>query len=88
MDINADILHFFVDEVEKLGGDSDAARRRHQYYMRNRNRILSQQRMYRKENMHSSKRRQKRYRREINSGMKRQRQRVSTGNSYTYGGYR
>lgn len=86
--MDLDVLLFFADEIEKLGGDSDATRRRHQYYMRNKNRILTQQRMYRKKHGHTIKRRQMIYRKQVGSGMRRQQKRISTGNSYTYGGYR
>lgn len=84
--MDPEVLHFFTDELEKLAADK--RRRRHQYYMRNKNQILTQQRMYRKKNMHKIKRRQKIYRRQVGAGMRRQRKRISTGNSYTYGGYR
>lgn len=85
--MDSDILHFFGDELEKLASEADR-RKRHQYYVRNKNRILAQQRMYRKKNMHKIQRRQKMYRRQVGAGMRRQRKRISTGNSYTYGGYR
>lgn len=85
--MDSDVLHFFGDELEKLAA-TDKRRKRHQYYMRNKNRILAQQRMYRKKNMHKIRRRQKMYRRQVGAGMRRQRKRISTGNSYTYGGYR
>jgi|SaaInlStandDraft_5_1057022.scaffolds.fasta_scaffold00385_43 hypothetical protein len=84
--MDSDVLYFFEDELEKLA--SDPRRKRHQYYMRNKNRIQSQQRMYRKKNAHKIKRRQKIYRRQVGAGMRRQRKRISTGSSYTYGGYR
>lgn len=80
------VLHFFADELEKLA--SDSRRKRHGYYMRNRNKILQQQRQYRAKNRASIARRQKMYRRRVKAGAQRQRKRISTGHSYTYGGYR
>jgi hypothetical protein len=80
------LLHFFYDELEKLaGGDS---RSQHNYYLRNRNKILQQQRQYRAKNAPMISKKQKVYRSKVKSGMIRQRQRISTGASYTYGGYR
>ena len=84
--MDAEVFHFFVDELEKLA--SDSRRKRHGYYMRNRNRILQQQRQYRAKNRAQIARRQKIYRRRVSSGQHRQRQRIGMGNSYTYGGYR
>ena len=84
--MNLEVLHFFVDELEKLAADD--RRKRHGYYMRNRNRILQQQRQYRAKNRAQIARRQKIYRRRVSSGQHRQRQRIGMGNSYTYGGYR
>jgi hypothetical protein len=80
------LLHFFYDELEKLaGGDS---RSQHNYYLRNRNKILQQQKQYRAKNAPIISKKQKAYRSKVKSGMIRQRQRISTGASYTYGGYR
>jgi hypothetical protein len=80
------LLHFFYDELEKLAvGDS---RSQHNYYLRNRNKILQQQRQYRAKNAPIISKKQKAYRSKVKSGMIRQRQRISTGSSYTYGGYR
>jgi hypothetical protein len=84
MDLEA--LQFFSDELEKLAADS--RRKRHGYYMRNRHKILQQQKRYRATHGHAIARRQKMYRRKVKSGGHRQRKRVSTGHSYTYGGYR
>lgn len=84
--MDSEVFHFFVDELEKLA--SDKRRKRHGYYMRNRNRILQQQRQYRTKNRAQIARRQKIYRRKVKSGQQRQRQRIGMGNSYTYGGYR
>jgi len=83
MDLEA--LYFFSDELEKLAGNS---RKRHGYYMRNRNKILQQQRRYRSTNRGKIALRQKMYRRKVKAGAQRQRKRISTGHSYTYGGYR
>ena len=84
--MNSLLLQFFSDELVKLAG-GDPARQR-QYYMRNRNKILQQQKQYRVKNSAIISKKQKIYRSKVNSGMIRQRQRISTGNSYTYGGYR
>jgi collagenase-like PrtC family protease len=84
--VTLELLHFFADELEKLA--SDSRRKRHGYYMRNRNKILQQQRQYRAKNRASIARRQKMYRRRVKAGAQRQRKRISTGHSYTYGGYR
>jgi superoxide dismutase len=81
--VDLDVLHFFSDELEKI-----AAKGRHNYYMRNRNQILQKQRQYRAKNKGQIARRQKMYRRKVNTGAKRVRTRISTGHSYTYGGYR
>lgn len=84
--MNSAFFHFFADELEKLA--SDKRRKRHNYYMRNRNKILQQQRRYRSKNKGQIALRQKMYRRKVKAGAHRQRKRVSTGHSYTYGGYR
>ena len=81
--MDLEVLHFFSDELEKL-----AAKSRHNYYMRNRNQILQRQRQYRSKNKGGIALRQKMYRRKVKAGAHRQRQRISTGHSYTYGGYR
>lgn len=83
--MDLEVLHFFSDELEKLAGNS---RKRHGYYMRNRNKILQQQRRYRAQNKGKIALRQRMYRRKVKSGAHRQRKRISTGHSYTYGGYR
>jgi superoxide dismutase len=77
------LLHFFADEMMKL-----ADVQRHQYYMNNRNKILQRQREYRIKNAARIARKQKIYRAQVKRGVIRQRQRISTGFSYTYGGYR
>lgn len=82
-----EVLHFFADELEKLAADSKS-KSRHGYYMRNRNQILQKQRQYRAKNKAGIARRQKMYRRKVKMGAQRQRKRISTGHSYTYGGYR
>lgn len=79
------LLHFFADEVEKLAGSLNSRR---DYYMRNRSKILQQQKSYRVQHAPMISKKQKAYRNKVNSGLIRQRQRISTGNSYTYGGYR
>jgi hypothetical protein len=84
--MDSEVFLFFVDELEKLA--SDDSRKRHNYYMQNRNRILQQQQQYRAKNRAQIARRQKAYRRKVGSGQHRQRQRIGMGNSYTYGGYR
>jgi hypothetical protein len=81
--MNALLLHFFSDELVKLA--SDAQRN---YYMRNRSKILQQQKSYRMKNAPVISKKQKAYRSKVKSGVLRQRERHSTGNSYTYGGYR
>jgi hypothetical protein len=83
--VDLEVLHFFSDEIEKL---AESSRKRHNYYMRNRHKILQQQRRYRSKNKASIAMRQKRYRRKVKMGAQRQRKRISTGHSYTYGGYR
>jgi len=84
--MDALLLHFFRDELVKLAsGSSDAQRN---YYLRNRNKILQQQKSYRVKNSTMISKKQKAYRSKVKSGMIRQRERISTGNSYTYGGYR
>jgi hypothetical protein len=84
--MNSLLLHFFSDELVKLAAGSVDSQR--QYYMRNRNRILQQQKQYRIKNSTMIAKKQKVYRAKVKSGMIRQRQRIDTGNSYTYGGYR
>lgn len=74
------MLQFFSDELEKLAAS--------EYYMRNRSKILQQQKSYRMQNAPMLAKKKKVYRAKVNSGMIRQRQRTSVGNSYTYGGYR
>ncbi len=81
--MDLEVLYFFSDELEKL-----AEKSRHNYYMRNRNQILQRQRQYRSKNKASIARRQMMYRRKVKAGAHRQRKRISTGHSYTYGGYR
>ena len=78
--MNSDVYTFFFEELEKTADNS--------YYMRNRNRILTQQRMYRRKNAVHIARRQKIYRRKVKSGAKRTRKRIRTGNSYAFAGYR
>ena len=80
-----EVLHFFTDELVKAASKSKS---RHGYYMRNRNQILQKQRQYRAKNKGQIARRQKMYRRKVSTGAHRQRTRISTGHSYTYGGYR
>lgn len=81
--MNSLLLHYFVDELLKVA-DAD----RHRYYLNNRNTILQKQREYRIKNAAKIARSQKIYRAKLKSGAIRQRQRFSTGGSYTYGGYR
>jgi len=81
------ILEFFQDELIKLAS-SAKKRKRHTYYMANRNAILNRQRMYRQKNAAKIRRRQKIYRNKVKSGARKVRKRISTGNSYSYGSYR
>jgi hypothetical protein len=84
--MNALLLQFFSDELVKLAsGSSDTQRN---YYMRNRSKILQQQKAYRMQHAPMISKKQKVYRNKVKSGVLRQRERHSTGNSYTYGGYR
>lgn len=80
------LWHFFSDELVKLAGGDPS--KRHNYYMQNRSKILQQQKQYRVKNSAMISKKQKAYRSKVKSGMIRQRQRISTGTSYTYGGYR
>lgn len=80
------LWHFFSDELVKLAGGDPS--KQHNYYLRNRNKILQQQKQYRVKNSAMISKKQKVYRSKVKSGMIRQRQRISTGTSYTYGGYR
>ena len=67
---------------------ADQKRKRQQYYMRNRHQILQKQRQYRQRNKAQIALKQKMYRRQVGTGAKVQRKRITTGHSYTYGGYR
>ena len=81
-------LHFFCDEIEKIASAASDKRKSHAYYIANRNAIRNRQRMYRQKNRASIARRQKIYRRKVKAGSRKVRARISTGNSYTYGGYK
>jgi hypothetical protein len=64
-------------------------RKQHQYYMQHRNEILAAKRAYRARNQAEISKKQKAYRRKVKMGVKKQRQRISTGgNSFIYGGFR
>ena len=89
--LSADLLHFVSDEIEKLGAASadEQRRKRHAYYIANRQKLLTRGRAYRVQKRPELKRKKKIYNRLVNSGGRRQRRRINTGSfSYGYSGYK
>lgn len=76
--------------VDKVAARSQAEikRKRHEYYIRNRTQLQARNRQYRTRNKAGISRKQKIYRRQVSTGTRRTRHRISSGQSYTYGGYR
>jgi hypothetical protein len=64
-------------------------RRRHEYYVKNRQRLLQQKRAYRAQNRAEISRKKKIYNRKVKTGVHRQRRRIRTGSfGATYQGYK
>jgi len=91
MTLPAAILDAFFDEATKLAAmtEEEARRKRHAYYVANRQRMIQQGRTYRQEKRVEISRKKKRYNRQVAMGTKRQRKRVQTGGmSFAYMGYK
>lgn len=75
---------------EKTGSiDSQAAQKRHAYYMKNRQRLLAQSKVYRAKNRADLQRKKKIYRRQVKRGAKKQQRRVGAGShGYAMMGYK
>lgn len=89
--LSSELLHFFNDELEKLGALSaeEKKRRRHAYYVANRQKLLTRGRAYRVQKRPEIQRKKKIYNRLVSTGAKKQRRRIDTGQfSYGYAGYR
>jgi len=76
--------------VEKVAAmtDVERAHARQQYYMQHRGALLAASAAYRARNAGALNRKAKKYRREVASGVRKQRERFSQGNSYVFGGFR
>jgi uncharacterized protein YycO len=77
--------------IEKLAAMSkqEQKRKRHEYYVQNRNKLRQQGRAWRQANKAQIQRKGRFYRKQVSTGARRQRQRVDTGGmSFTYMGYK
>lgn len=89
--ITTDLLHFFQDELEKIGAMTPAERRKrqHEYYVANRQKLLQGSRAYRAQNRAQISRKKKIYNRRVRTGVRRQRRRIQTGSfGAQYQGYK
>lgn len=81
---------FWLGAAEKVGAATSAevSQRRHEYYIRNRSALLQKSLQYKLQNKAILKRKQKAYRRRVQSGVQKQRQRITAGQRYIFGGFK
>jgi len=76
------------EEKVAMMSEADQRKARQQYYMQHRGELLSAAAAYRSRNAGALRRKAKKYRKEVASGVRKQRERYTSGNSYTFGGFR
>lgn len=78
-----------VGSLAEAAARAAEARRRREYYVENRNKILAKSRTYREKNKAQIAKKKKAYRRKVKHGVHKQRRRISSGNhGYTFVGLR
>ena len=82
--------HMLKKHLEKqAASEAELRRKRHEYYLRNRQRMLTRSRQYRLQNKAVISRKKKKYNREVKSGVRKQRRRIAQGShSFGYTGFR
>ena len=81
------LLRAAAEKVAMMS-EADQRKARQQYYMQHRGALLAASAAYRARNAGVLKRKARKYRKEVASGVRKQRERFTTGNSYIFGGFR